>query len=252
MDVENDLPTAQGTDAENESQQSEQVQEPVQVAPPASEVPAGVQKRLDELTAKFREKERQVEQLMMQQNELLARQALATMPQAVPEEEDDLNPEDKKRLERYIAKTVKPLEEQLAKVNGFLQQQERASVDREVDQRLSKLNNPALAAKVEELMRNWANHPVYRTATKKDAYYIALGMLQDEGVENVSKARDEAGRFQKNAQQQVVTGSPSSRSRAAAPAPVAFEKDISEMSPDELVKYIEEADKQNPEGLLPG
>lgn len=258
MENVEELPTAQGTDTGDGLQATEQQanEQQVKVDSTRQAQPdlSGVQRRIDELVAKVHDRDRRIEQLVMQNNELLARVALSGVPVQKGDEEemDDLTPEDRKRLERALSKALRPYEERLNRLDSYLHQQEQMAVAREVDQRLAKLNNPAVSAKVEELMRMWASspNPAYRHATKRDAYLIALGMLHDEGLEKVTAARDEQGRFKSNAQQHVVAGVATAKSRTQPSSPAILEKDVSEMSPDELAKFIEEVEKQNPNGLL--
>jgi hypothetical protein len=267
---ENDFPIAQGT-ATADVPQGDGQQEPVQTelplglqeaAPEAQEgrrVPDGVQKRIDELVAQRYERDRRIEEqnrrideLIRQQNELLARlamQATASAQRPV-EEEDDLAPEDRAKLERYLSKAVKPLEEQIARLTQHIEHQQRQAIEREVDQKLERLGNPAVAAKVDELMRAWANHPLYKNATKQDAYYIALGMLHDQNIDTATRARDEKGRFASTAAQtQVVAGTNGARGRQA-PVPAFMNKPVEDMTPEELDQFIAEAEKQNPNGQL--
>ena len=254
-EISNAQETATADDPQVQAQETE-VQQDVQE--PA--VPAGVQKRIDELTALKHEQGRkleaygqQLDQVTQKYNDLMARIATSSLgqPQKPPEEEeDDLSPEDRKRLDKYMGRMLKPFEEQISRLTGHLEAQQRQKVDEETNARLAKLNNPAINAKVDELMRNWKTHPIYKNATRQDAYYIALGMLHDEGVDKAVQARNEKGQFDKNASQVVTTpGGGASRARQVAGTPAFFEKPVEEMSPQELAQYVEASEKANPNGF---
>lgn len=252
-EIDTELSNAQETVTADDPQGQVQEQE-VQKETPQQDT-SGIQKRIDELTAQKHEQARQLQayqqqldQVTKQYNDMMARIATQTLGQTQQpvEEEDDLSPEDRKRLDRHVSKMLKPYEEQLARITGHLEAQERQKVEAETNARMAKLNNPAVNAKVEELMRNWKNHPLYKNATRQDAYYIALGMMQDEQVDRVTQARDEKGRFNNNGSQVVTApGGGASRGRQVSTTPAFFNKPVEEMSPQELDQFIAEADKQD-------
>jgi len=247
--MEDNNPTAQGQDTQQSEPQNDQT---------TNEVPPGVQARFDEFRAKLGERDRAIEQLMLQNNELLGRLAMLSQQQSQPqqvEEPLDLSPEEMRKLDRFISQRVKPLEEKIREQEQFITTAQQRAAEEEVAAKLAKLNNPMVTARVNQLMAGWKQHPVYRNATKKDAFLIAMGEASLGTLEESVERRNALGQFN-SASAPVVTShagrqasSRSTNRQAAAVAAFNAIEDLNDLSPDELMQYTQEIDRAHPQGI---
>lgn len=241
-------PIAQGRDEQTQTQQDQQQ------APQPPAVPEGVQARFDEFTARLREAERRNEQLLMQNNELLAKLTTGLMPQQQAPQEPplDIDPEEERKLRRLFAQWSKPLETKIQQQEQYIQTREQAQVAAEVDAQVKALKNPALEARVNQLVQAW-NSPgsPYKGATKRDALFIALGEATLNQLPGAQQARDELGRFNKQSQVVAPTGGrPVPAQRAPEVEQVlAATEDMNNLSWEQLQKLNEEIDKKYPNGI---
>lgn len=141
-------------------------------------VSPGLQARIDELTANWRETQRQLA-VKDQQVAALMQQALQR-PQAPQEAEPelDIDPEDQKKFDLLFRRFSKPFEQQISQLQQRLQQTQVLAVQGEVGK---FTQDASVAAEAQKLLQAWSNHPVYRDATPEDAVNIAYGKLFREG-----------------------------------------------------------------------
>ncbi len=243
-------PIAQGpqADAGSSATQAE--------APVANE---GFQKRIDELVAKHHDSERSINQLMSQNSELLAALARNQAAQAqAPQEQapsipEGLDPSIAQYFEHSVKKMQEPLLRHIQQLEGRVSQGQVQSQLGSVSVKLQKLNQPAVSARVEQLLKGWVNHPVFREATADDAYKIALGEYAEGQLTAQSAAaqsRNERGQFNSGS---AVMGGHSGSGRPARQgvdvANLLNTADLNNISPMQLNKLLEEADRQNPDGI---
>jgi hypothetical protein len=136
-------PTAQGTDAPDDANQQSNGQD---------DFKAGIQKRIDELTAKSHEAQRQNEQLMqmLQQKDAQITELAATlMTRGAPAQEDDasLDPTIARALEKTVGKFLTPLQQQMAQYGQMMQKIEF--------QQMTSQYEPQVVQQAEKLMQQW-------------------------------------------------------------------------------------------------
>jgi septal ring factor EnvC (AmiA/AmiB activator) len=143
-------------------------------------VSPGLQGRIDELTASWRETQRQVaakdEQIAALMQQMLQQRQQTPALQA--EEPVDIDPEDQKKFDYLFRRVTSPLQQKIEELEKQLSRASGVIAGSEV-QRLT--GDAAVAAEAQKLLNAWANHPVYRNATAEDAVNIAYGKLHREG-----------------------------------------------------------------------
>jgi len=169
MDANN--PNAQGT---------EQAAVPPQQQ---SSAPEGFQKRIDELTANFRqaeakwqEREQAYQQLQQHNAELVSLVAtLAPKAQDPQVPAVDIDPEEQRKVKAVISPELKALQQQLAAVQAQLEATEFQAVAAKED--------PRVIAEAEKLKRAWAQQG-YTGWKARDAIVYARGLLAEQDRHN--------------------------------------------------------------------
>jgi len=198
----------------------------------------GFQKRIDELTAKRYEAERQSQALqaqLLEREQMMARM-MAAMTQAQqqqqPDPAADLAPEDRRRIEATVSPRMKALEERLAQVTGQLEQQMFAT----------QLNQetPAVQQLAKTLLGQWRQQGL-QGWTMEDAVIYARGRLVGQDTSTVTQARNERGQFTATAQNVTRTQSapPNPTPRVDQGLPANFDKLTAQEQADVLEKRLE-------------
>lgn len=145
-----------------------------------SEVPAGVQARIDELTGKFRGMERSVQekdqQILQLTNRLLEVTGQKAAPQADPLDEllKDTDPEDVRRMDAVIQKRMAPMLQRLEQLTGQLHESRAQNA-------LGQVEDPEVRQHAQRLIQGWRQKGVYGTvATEEDAILMAEGIVAKE------------------------------------------------------------------------
>lgn len=247
----NQDPSVQGQQAGAESQKTiDQIQKEMQ---------AGVDKRIGELLSRQRELQDNFNRVMEQNTELLAQNAqlaARAVPQ-VQEPQFEIDPEEAKKLDYVVGRATAPLKAEIQRLQASQRQAIISSQSADVQAKLAKLNDPAVTARVQELVRAWT-HPdsPYRNATPGDALRIAMGEKALGMLGQQDDNRQELERFNANAQPLTAHGGGRTAPNAA-PAPSqrqsATERldnaDLSNLSMQDLDKLIQDAEKENPNGI---
>lgn len=191
-------PTAQGTSEAVIPPTDQQAQ-----GAPATQQFEGIQKRIDELTAKFRGEQEANQHLLAQNQELMrtiaqiAEKNIAATYEAAPQVEVD--PEDRRKVEAVFTPYMRKLESMVQQLSSQVASSQVASVAQGED--------PRVVQRAQELMRGW------RSAGKQgwepqDAVIYARGEVATLDATKAAKARDERGRFAGQAPPLQGTGAP--------------------------------------------
>lgn len=219
------------------------------------EQPNGVEKRIDELVSKFHQADRdntELRRLHAEQqatiNQLTGLIAQQRQPQ-VREEAPEIDPDDARKISYIVREATAPLQRQLADLTASMAQSQVGTEMSEVRAQLQKINNPAVARRVDELLKVWKQDGrlATRSAVPMDALRLAagelaLGML-GEGVSNHDQRRsfNEGGLPPLSA-----AGGGSVRKTASAPITASRgEADLLDMSSDQLAEFIRKNDNPN-------
>ena len=224
-------PTAQG---QNEQDVQEAVQQEIdkQEAAPAPQVEAEVipKQRFEEVYAKLKERERQIDKLLETNNTLAERVAVANAPkpqQQDPDPLDDMDPAEAERTRRIIEAVTRPLKEELQALRGHTV---KSQLDREWDEVASLYDDqPQVIEKAKALYATWQKNG-YTGWRPADAIPHALGMLAHDERVKTRVSRDEKGRF---------NTAPTAISRRLQPRGSVKEVDPDTLSPDEALAYWE-------------
>jgi hypothetical protein len=231
-------------------------------------IPAAVQARIDEINAQFHNAQRINEQLIAQNNELLAqvrgnqnREVVTEAPVELPE---GVDPSVATVLEKVVERATAPLKKQLAEMSGAMSRTNLSARDAQVlasiQPKLAKINNPLVTARVSELVNQWRNDPEqkFAHATPDDALRIAageaaLGML---GAQEATQNRDDRGRFNANANVLPGAGGRTQQAKPNQQKPVEERlreiPDLNKLSPKELFALNKELDAKYPDGFSIG
>lgn len=169
----------QGSDP-NSQGQGEQDQE----GRGGNEVSPGIQKRFDEMTARFHQADRERAEAHAQNKQLMDRiLQLQQGTQAQPQEVPEIDPDDMKKLEYVIGRALEPLKRRNEELAQLLQQTQVGSATAAVEAQLAKLNNPQVADRTKQLIAGWSQAGVLgRVATPEDALKMALGEAMLNGL----------------------------------------------------------------------
>lgn len=201
---DNGNPTAQGQSAGTESQNNE-----------GQNVSPGVQARIDELTARLRETERQAkekdDQLMAALQAMAVAQPVYQAPQAPPVE---IDPEEKRRLDAILGPQLAALEAQNKRVEAMLSQfqfqQAAQSAPSEVQAEAQKL----LGAWKSQGKTGWV---------PEDALLVAEAIVarkKGQSASGATQQRQEFNQQQQAISQQPVGGAPAPSIRRGVPADI--------------------------------
>ena len=209
-------PTAQGAlpqvEAVTPEQQTQQPQDAF----------AGVQKRIDELTARYHDSERtwaqRVEALTAQNTELVQALAGRQEPEAPPFE---IDPEEQQKLNWMLKQATAPLQQHIAlleaQVSGSQVQQVAAQYG---------VNDPEVVALANQYVQNWSKQGYFQKGivTVQNALDLALG----------AKYRGEAAkRVSQNQRDAYNNGAPGVMTQGAAP-PVVRPPQRKELTQEEM------------------
>lgn len=210
---------------------------PEAVQPPAPDAFQGIQKRIDELTARYHEVDRvrqdlalQNQTLMQALTEKLAQQSVQVINQepeySIP---DNIDPDTLKVIEAVTQKSLKQIEQRQSQFEAFLSQQRAEQVLSSAD--------PAIAADAKKLLDAWSAKKL-QGWTPEDAVVYAAGQR--------ALAQLKAGDSQRKAfaavEQPIAT--------QAAPPPVASSSGAS--TPKDIDKWPAEKQAAYYEKLLDG
>jgi hypothetical protein len=237
-DAPNQDPSVQGQQGQAETAES--------VAPvaPAVETAAqpneGFQRRIDELTRARREAERLAEERQQQLLAVLERVASqAPVPPAPVKEADpfeDLNPEDRVRLQKAFDARLAPLQRQLEETNQFIRSQQAT----QQVQAQAAQEPPEVVQRAQQLMQAWSAKG--KTGWEPiDAVRYAKVMLMEEGKyvppAPATQPRASNGQYMSSASQ-VTSASPTP---APAPRKKGLPADLENRPLEEQIKIMEEA-----------
>lgn len=180
-----------------EASQPEAQPEPAAAPPPEpqAQVNEGIQKRIDELTARYYKAERERDRVQgerdaqaAQMQELVAALARQNQP-PTPDPLADVHPDDKRRVEAIVSPFVKRQEEILRKLEEAhrMQQTERIA---------QRIGDPRVAELSSKLIGEWSRRNLSGW-TEQDAVIHAAGLiaLQDREQAKGAADRDAKGRF---------------------------------------------------------
>ncbi len=252
---ETNLPAAQGTQTEgnSETQQQQDQQQNQQVEQRKS----GAEARIDELVAKFHEQSRISEQLLAtiaeQQATIAALQSRTAQTQE-REEVLDIDPDEARRLHYIVEKATAPLKQEIQALRGHMVQAASSTQMAEVQAQLQKLNNPAVSRRVEELIAKWRRDGTFGSvATPIDALKIAAGELALGQLGPVMQSRDERGRFNSLGAPTLpghAGGTPAPRRGTLQPEDVLNQvQDLNELSFEQLDKLLNTIEQKYPDGV---
>lgn len=175
-------------------------------------------------------------------------QRVAPAPQDVAPEMDA---EDVQKINYHVNKAVSPLLEEVRRLTAAVTQTRNEPQISAVQAKLQAINNPAITARTNELIEMWRKDGrlgkmyVPEDALNVAAGQFALGQLQTDAV--TQGQRRELNQFQPLTQ---AGGRQAGAGSAPRKAAQAREKDITEMTADEMKAFVDEQQKQNPDGLL--
>lgn len=164
-------PIAQGDQQNEETQQHNE---------PA--VSPGLQARIDELTANFRETQRELQR----RDEMIQQLVMAQTQRQAPAQEEpqyDIDEDDRKKFEYLFKSQTAPLLQQIEQLN-------RQVVTQRAQSLREQAGDPEVANIASELLVKWQNHPVYRNATEEDALNIAWGMKARKQSQNQAQRNE--------------------------------------------------------------
>jgi hypothetical protein len=250
MSIENEAPIAQGD-----------VQAEVQ-----SGVPEGVQKRIDELTAKVHslDRERVAEQQrfletltqIQQSNAQLQAQVLASKTQVQEEELDPANPEHlQKLIAREADKRTEGLKRQVEELTQRFSSSAVSTQMAEVQSKLAKAN-PVVVKRVQQLVGMWQadGRLAKGIATPQDAYLLAMGEFAAGELAGVTDSQEALRQFNGTGTPVVTRQSAPGPARKGGNTREAFESsfaqlDLSKLSATQLDALQDQADSLYPDGI---
>lgn len=190
--MDNENPSAQGQQpvAENTAQPTENQAQPVPQAPVQSD---GIQRRFDELTARFHEAERARQAAATQNQELMQmllsqQHSRAPAPPQDPQIPDNVDPEMRQLLEAYTA----PLKRQLAETQ--VQYGRQLSMMQLRQEAAQAGYDNRVVSRAEQLLNQWSNQRL-QGWNPGDALTYAAGELFMQEKARSTQLRDERGRF---------------------------------------------------------
>jgi gas vesicle protein len=217
-------PTGGDTPADEQSGNDSQDSTPVQGS--------GVQKRIDELTGKFYDYQRQMQQTVAQKDEQLTQLLQLVQEQdrriqsvQAPAQEDS-DPETAK-----LNAALKPLMAEMETLKKQLGNQSVISEVQAVDQ---FTNDPAVAEQAKKVITWWRQKGIPGNAD--DAVTHAIGMLQRQGTQKSQQARDEKGRY--NAQPQGMSNTSPPPPPTSRNGTNGAEPDIATMPLDQYIEAM--------------
>jgi len=234
-------PNAQGQQAAAETQ----VPQPPQTG-------EGIQSRIDQLVARIHEGERRQNELLAKNTELMQKLTERNLPAQPAEEAPEIDPEDAKKIDYFVNKRTSALSQQVEQLTGTLKQAQTGAAMAQVEEKLSKLKNPAVAARTRELVAAWQKDPRFAHATPNDAYYLALGEAAEGKLGAASTSQTQRTAFNDG-------GAPVATGHGGSPKPIPpgqqpIEKqleaaDLNEMSFDDLTNLTRGLDAKFPHGI---
>ncbi len=189
---------------------------------------SGAEKRIDELTRKFREQERQNQALAAQNSELMQTltQTVSKMTQQVREPEPEIDPDEKKRMDFYLS----PIQKQLAHVTAQLA---ASGAHQEVQAVVRAGTPPSVVQHAQALVSDWRKKGIPGTAQDAITYAMGEYVLKsgDEDAAVSAQRRD----FNKGAAA-VQTGQGNGAPRRGAQKQLS-EDEIERLTPDAQAAY---------------
>lgn len=188
-------PITQGQQAAADGAADASQQDQGSQTPATPAVPPGVQARFDELTAKFREQERQnqqlTQQLMQNQQLMLATQQRMQQPVNQPPPLN-IDPDQKALLDAYAASQISPqLAQMQAQFNAFQQQMATQMGVMRVDSAVPAGLDPKVSERARAIVNHYAQQGSHVDPAM--AVDLAIGQLTREGV-SLSAASEQARR----------------------------------------------------------
>jgi hypothetical protein len=170
---------------------------------------AGVQKRIDELTAKFHDNDRQWQdkytQVVEQNRELLRTMAMRSEAMAPAEPEPELDPDDKQRLDYFLKRATAPLQQHITQLEGMMyaSQIQQAAAARGI-------TDPAIVQEAAVLVQRWqqAGHLRAGVATLDDALRLVVGEHALRGGQRSAQGQAQTQQFNSMANPITTSNAP--------------------------------------------
>src|SRR3990167_5483444 len=183
---------------------------------PAPEQNAGIQKRIDELVAKAHESERTAQQLMatVAEQQATIAQMNARQVEQPQVQEEQLDPSDPANLpaiiQRSIRQATEPLQKQIQQLSTQRTNDNVQTEMQAVQAKLQKLNNPAVTARVQQLLSQWRRDGRLQQGqvTPGNAYFLAVGEAADGTLGQAQDSNTDRQQFNGI---QPLTGAPQNR-----------------------------------------
>jgi len=240
-DQDQNDPTAQGQQTAAETQTTTQ--------PPAGE---GIQARIDQLVARIHEGERRQNELQAKNTELMQKLLESNLPAQPAEEAPEIDPEDAKKIDYVVKQRTSALTQQVEQLTGTLKQTQMGAAMAQVEEKLTKLNNPAVAVRTRELVAAWQKDPRFAHATPNDAYYLALGEAAEGKLGAAAPSQTQRQAFNDG-------GVPVATGHGGSPRPVPpgqqpveqqlAAADLNELSFSDLSALTQKIDQKFPNGI---
>lgn len=207
-----------------------QVETPAVAAPQTNQFD-GIQKRIDELTARYHDSERRASEMLSAKDQQIAQLANALSARLQPQTPDPLegiHPDDRRKVEAIMTPQLRRIEEMTARLDAVMAQQR-------FEQATQQVGDDRVATIAKDLMADWRRRGLPGW-TPEDAVIHAQGIVTMQEKQNAARpapGRDTRGRFAESPNAAVLT--------AQAPSPSATPK-----KSDELPADIDDMIQRNP------
>lgn len=240
-------PAAQGQQTGAENQGPDQID-------PVAQVREGMQKRIDELVAKNHERDAQIQAMMTQQAQLLATLSARQEPvDPGPQVPEGMDPQMAAYFETMLSKVQAPLMKQIEQLKTQIIPPAVQGQMGQVQQQLQQVNNPAVTARVSELVRAYEQKGWLQngTATPMDAFKIAMGeaAMGELGERNAAAQQRQA--FNSGGGMPLTQGRNQTGQFTGQPKQLALDavSNVTDLTQDQLRKVIDEVEKNFPDGI---
>lgn len=205
------------------------------------------QERLDQVIGQLRGMERtnaQQQELMAQQAATIANLTATKAPAiAAPE----IAEEDAVKIAYIVEKATAPIRAQMQQMSAMLSQTRVEPRMEAARAQLAKINNPAIQNRYDQLIDMWKKDGRLQSgsAAPADALKIAAGEFALGQLEEVGNSAQQRREFNGGFQPLNNAGG---RGGAQKAKTTVIEKDMTEMSVEELTKSLEADQQSNPDG----